>query len=800
MASWKKPVRASYRSEKKPRAGATQLPATARPWPSWLVGAGLLVATLAAYHPVWRGGLLWDDDKHVTSAELQPLHGLTRIWFDLGATQQYYPVTHSVFWIEHRLWGDTTLPYHLVNIGLHVLSAFLLLVILRRLDIPGAEFAAALFALHPVQVQSVAWISELKNTLSGVLFLLAAWVSLRFDAKRSARDYSASLGLFAAALLAKSVTAVLPGALLVVCWWRRGRLDWRRDVVPTLPFFALGAAAGLFTAWVERTYIGAQGAEFHSSPVQRVLIAGRALWFYLGKIFWPRELNFEYPRWSIDPTAVWQYAYPLGMLVLLIACSCLRSRSRAPLAAVLLFGGILFPALGFLNVFPFRYSFVADHFQYLATIPIFALVSAFGVIAFDRWVSSRRWVPIAASLGLLAALGIITWNQSHDYTDAVTLYRSILARNPTSWLAHSNLGALLRPSAPDEALTHLTEAVRLKPDSDVGHYNLANLYQQSGRLDDAVREYRETIRLSPGMALAHYNLGNTLLQMNHLQEAQSAYYEAIRTDPNLALAYGGLCRALQAMGRPDEARRSCETAIKLQPDLAVLHYDYAGVLQAQEQLDRAAAEYTTAVRLRPDSVEAQNDLGSILQQLGRLDQAKQHYEAALALNADLGLTHGALCSTLQMLRRLDEARRECETAIRLQPDLAVGRYDLGNILQQQGRHQEAVAQYLEALRLDPEFPEAHFNAATSLEALGRSAEARYHTTQATAGLPDPAAHSVRGAALEGQGRLTEAREEYARALQLEPGLAVARQGITRVDAALQLPASSSQLPAPRREE
>ncbi len=753
--------------------------------PSWVVGAALLVATLAAYQPAWHGGLLWDDDKHVTSNELQSFEGLERIWFDLGSTQQYYPVTHSTFWIEHRLWGDATLPYHLVNIGLHVLSAVLLLIVLRRLDVPGAGFAAALFALHPVQVQSVAWISELKNTLSGVFFLLAALTYLRFDAQRTTRAYAASLGLFVVALLTKSVTAVLPGVLLVLFWWRRGRLEWRRDVVPTLPFFALGAAAGLFTAWVERTYIGAHGTDFHLSMIQRGLIAGRAMWFYLGKFFWPVNLSFEYPRWSIDQASVAQYLYPIAVLVLVAVCWLLRTRSRAPLAALLMFGGILFPALGFVNVYPFKFSFVADHFQYLAVIPIVVLVSASLAIASRRWFPNRHVIAVGAGLILIAALSVMTWNQSHEYTDALTLYRSILERNPSSWLAHANLGALLRPTAPDEALTHLNEAVRLKPDSDLGHYNLANVLQQTGRFDDAIGEYRRTIQLSPGMALAHYNLANTLHQMGRLADAAAAYTDAIRIDPNLALAHGGLCRTLQSMGRPDGARRSCEAAIRLQPNLAVLHYDYAGVLREQAQLDAAITEYELAVRLRPDSLEAQNDLATVLQQLGRFDEARQHYETAIRLNPEIAFVHGGLCSALQMLRHLDDARRECETAVRLQPNLAGAQYDLANILLQHGRVQEAVARYVEALRLDPEFSEAHFNLATALHTLGRSAEARYHAMQATSAAPsEAAAHSIRGSALEGQGRLRDARAEYARALQLEPGLTAARQGILRIEAAL----------------
>ena len=728
--------------------------------------------------------MLWDDDKHVTSQELQSFDGLRQIWFDLGATQQYYPITHSTFWIEHRLWGDATLPYHLVNIGLHVLSAVLLLIILHRLGVPGAAFAAGLFALHPVQVQSVAWISELKNTLSGVFFLLSALLYLRFDVDRTTRNYAGAVAVFVIALMAKSVTAVLPGVLLVALWWRRGHLEWRRDVVPTIPFFALGAAAGLFTAWVERTYIGAQGADFHLSAIERCLIAGRAIWFYLGKIFWPAELSFEYPRWSIDQASALPYVYLFGVLALLAVCWLWRTRSREPLAALLMFGGFLFPALGFVNVYPFRFSFVADHFQYLAVIPILALASAAAVTASDRWLPKYRLIAPGLGLVLLTALGVITWRQSHEYTDALTLYRSILQKNSGSWLAHANLGALLRPTAPDEALMHLTEAVRLKPDSDVGHYNLANLLQQTGRFDEAIREYHETLRLSPHMALAHYNLGSTLLQMGHLADAETAFNEAIRTDPSLALAHSGLCRTLQAMGRPDEARRNCETAITLQPNLAVLHYDYAGVLHAQDRLDQAIVEYSAALRLRPDSLEVQNDLAGVLQQLGRFEEARQQYEAAVRLNPEFGLAHSGSCSTLLMLRRLEDARRECEMAVRLQPDLAVARYDLGNVLLQQGRVNDAASLYLDALRLDPQFPEAHLNLATALETLGRTAEARYHTTQAMSGLASEAAvHAIRGAALEGQGRVREARAEYARALRFEPSLATAREGIARVDAA-----------------
>src|SRR5262245_54015546 len=253
----------------------------------WVLSLLLLVLTMAAYLPAWHGTPIWDDDAHLTKPELRSFEGLVRIWTQPGATQQYYPLLHSLFWVEHRLWGDGTLGYHLVNISLHSLSALLLLRILRRLEIPGAWLAAAIFALHPIQVESVAWISELKNTLSTFFYLAGGLLYLKFDGTRGKKFYAGALILFVLGLLSKTVIATLPAALLLVFWWKRGTLSWKRDVVPLLPFFALGIAAGMLTAWVERKFIGAEGATFELTLLQRGLIAGRVTWFYLAKLFWP---------------------------------------------------------------------------------------------------------------------------------------------------------------------------------------------------------------------------------------------------------------------------------------------------------------------------------------------------------------------------------------------------------------------------------------------------------------------------------------------------------------------------------
>jgi protein O-mannosyl-transferase len=255
-----------------------------------------------SYLPALKGGLLWDDDAHVTKPVLQSLNGLWHIWFDLSATQQYYPLLHTAFWLEHRLWGDTAFGYHLINVLLHVTAAILVVLVVKRLSLPGAWLAGYVFALHPVCVETVAWISEQKTTLSAVFYLAALLAYLHFHQTRRRTHYLAALALFVLALLSKTVTATLPAALLVILWWREERLTWKHDIAPLLPWFPVGAAAGLVTAWVERHYIHADGASFALTLGERCLLAGRVIWFYLEKVLCPINLMFTYPRSLLSKT------------------------------------------------------------------------------------------------------------------------------------------------------------------------------------------------------------------------------------------------------------------------------------------------------------------------------------------------------------------------------------------------------------------------------------------------------------------------------------------------------------------
>jgi protein O-mannosyl-transferase len=625
----------------------------------------ILCATLVAYLPALRGSLLWDDNMHVTRVDLRSLQGLWRIWFDLGATQQYYPLLHSAFWLEHRLWGDAVLGYHLTNAALHAASACLVVLIVRRLSIPGASLAGFIYALHPVCVEAVAWISEQKSTLSAVFYLASALTYLHFDRTRRRSQYVLAFGLFLVALMCKTVTATLPAALLVVFWWQRGRLEWRRDVLPLSPWLAVGAAAGIFTAWVESTprLIGAQGSQYALTWLQRLLLAGRVPWFYAWKVMWPANLMFVYPHWTIDPGISWQYVFPIGLAALAVALGLLARKNRGPLAGFLYFAGTLFPVLGFLNVYPFRYSYVADHFQYLAALGII-VPAASGLTVLARRIPPPKVAVIAVPALLLTTLGAATWRQSATYQDYETLFRASLARNPGSAFLHNNLGVILMSSGRErEAVGQFESAVRLTPDSADYHVNLGlALAQMPGRMADAMREYQTALRIDPHFPAAHLNLGLAWTSMpGRLQDAIAEYQKAIA---------------------------EYQTVARTEPSLWEAHFNL-GLAYAQipGRESDAIAEYQTALRMKPDSALSHFHLGNTFHKIGRLLDAIAEYQASLSIDPDVPEVHYELAYALaQVPGRVPEAIAECRKMLLLKPDDEPGRKLMTSLLAfQEGR-------------------------------------------------------------------------------------------------------------------
>jgi tetratricopeptide (TPR) repeat protein len=526
-----------------------------------LAGASLLALTAAAYAGVAGCGFIWDDNLRVSdNPTLRSLAGLRQIWFEVASNKQYYPLTFTSFWIEYRLWGANPLGYHLVNVLLHGTVAILLWRVLLALAVPGAWLAAAIFAVHPVHVESVAWISERKNVLSGVFYLASALAYLRFAAGRERGEprtrslYAVSLAFFLCALLAKTVTSTLPAALLLALWWKHGSVA-RRDALALLPFFALGIGLGLTTVWLERQEVGASGSAWDLSLLERCLIAGRAVWFYLGKLAWPSPLIFNYPRWSIDAGAAWQYLYPLAAIAAIAGLFSLRRRlGRGPLASWLFFGGTLVPALGFFDLYPMRFSFVADHFQYLASLGPIALAASAASLGMRRLGARGRRAAWTCLALVLATLGTLTARRIPVYQGLESLWVDTLRQNPKSYLAHYNLAEVLRKRGDLEgAVRHLTASIEGEPDLAMAHNNLANLLADQGEIEAAIQHYRKALEVQPDYTLAHDNLAELLLYRGELEEAVFHLREAVRLSPHQADLQRELARALVKAGRPDEA-------------------------------------------------------------------------------------------------------------------------------------------------------------------------------------------------------------------------------------------------------
>jgi tetratricopeptide (TPR) repeat protein len=744
----------------------------------WTFALLLIAAIFAAYQPVWHAGFIWDDDLYVTGNPLLTApDGLWRIWFSQDALSQYFPLVYTTLRVEHAFWGLAPLGYHCVNIFLHAINALLLWRLLVRLVIPGAWLAAAIFALHPVQVESVAWVTELKNVEMGFFFLLSllAWTAFnRVGTPRRRRFYFLSLVFYALALFSKTTACTLPAVLLLIPWLRGERIT-RRTVLEVMPYVAMGLGMGLLTVWWERYHQGAQGRGFTIGLLERLLIAGRGVWFYLDKLFWPAKLTFSYPRWTLSP------ANPVAWLWLLALCGfggtaffARRRIGRGAFAALAFFVVTLCPMLGLLMLYTFRYTFVADHYQYLACIGPIALVSA-GAERLHRLSRQRHpfAVPSVCAL-LLGALGILTWRQSGTYRDIETLWRTTIARNPQSWMAHNNLGMEMdRQGRAREAIAEYIEALQIGPDSPETHYNYANALHRQRRTQEAIAEYREAFRLDPAYAQAHYNLGNALSDEGRTQEAIAEYREACRLHPAYADAHYNLADSLFAEGRRDEAIDQYRETLRLQPANANAHNNLGFALSQQGRADEAIVQYSDAVRLDPTLAKAHYNLGDALFLQGRTDEAIVQYGEALQLDPAIAEAHNNLGLALLRQGRTDEAIVQYEEALKLNPNLASASYDLGEAMLQKGRTADAIAYAKKALALQPasvviKNTLAWMLAAAPETSLRDGATAVLLATQASqaTGGSDPLILHTLAAAYAADGDFSNATKTAQRALQL----------------------------------
>jgi tetratricopeptide (TPR) repeat protein len=637
----------------------------------WFWALVLIVFVLIAYAQVFRADFIWDDESHLTQnpCVIGPL-GLKEIWTTTQAV--YYPLVLTTFWALHKFVGLNPLPYHALNVLLHAVSAILLWRVLRLLQVRGAWLGAALWALHPVMVQSVAWVTELKNAQSCVFYLLSILFFLKWEdqglsvpgspqreiEERHSLVFALSLLSFLLATLSKPSVAMLPFVLALCVWWMRGKIRWR-DTVAFAPFALISIIASAWTIWEQRFHARAVGPDWVQTFPERVIIAGKAIWFYLGKLLWPHPLIFIYPRWHVDSSNVVAYLPLMAAIAALIAFWFARTRLRRSLVFAAAYYVIsLFPVLGFFSVYFFRYSFVSDHFQYLASMGPLALAGA-GIATLlgrfcgtpDHFVFHPETVPrsgntitsprrqsiiSSAFCGvLLVLLGFLTWRQTAEYHNLFTLYTATLEKNPRCWMAHYNLGIVLsQQGEADQAIEHYRQAVSLRPDYAEAHYNLGRLLVDKGQLNDAIAHYERAAAINPADAAAQNNLGVTLFGIGRANDAIAHYQKALEIRPDYGEASCNLANALIAKGDFDGAIARYTACLAVIPDQEEAQYNLASALLRTGRTQEAIVEYQKVLQMHPENADTHANLGIAFLTEGRIRDAIAEYTKALQISPE----------------------------------------------------------------------------------------------------------------------------------------------------------------------
>jgi tetratricopeptide (TPR) repeat protein len=612
---------------------SVNVPAIFPPWAQQLGLASLLViVTLLAYLPALHNGFIWDDDRLVTdNPMIHSPDGLRQIWFSTKA-YDYWPLTYSDFWVEWRLWGNNPLGYHAVNVLLHIAASLLIWIILRRLAIPGAFLAAMLFAVHPINVESVAWIAQRKNTLAMLFFLL----SILWYLKEERTWYWLSLLAFAAAMLSKGSVAILPMLLLLILWWRRGLS--RKDWLATLPFFLVAIAMVCVNIWFQHK--GSSEAIRDVTPLQRMLGAGAVIWFYLYKALLPINLIFVYPQWNIrvnDP--IWWLPLLAAMAVTAILWL-LRRRpwAKAIFVAWCFFCISLLPVMGLTDVYFMKFSLVADHYQHIAIIGVVVLIAA----AWGWWwhaSSSTRVSAIGVAALVVGGLEFLSFQQNEIYHDNITLYQATLDKNPSSALVHNNLGSELdKIGRSKEALQQYQIAVRIDG-SVAGYYdNIGRMLQKLGQLSEAIENFQQAVRMEPNAVTPQFDLADALRDAGRLPEAIEHYQRVLQINSSYAPAHRNLGIALARSGQPAAAMEQFQLAVKLNPDDPEARNNLGIILGSAGQLPAAAEQFQEALRLRPNLAEAAADLALVYARMQRPDDAIAAAQRAVSIAQSNGQT------------------------------------------------------------------------------------------------------------------------------------------------------------------
>lgn len=748
----------------------------------------LAVLVMTSYLPALWGEFVWDDFLLTKLKAVSSWDGIWQLWFDPASAYlqrdavegHYWPLLYTTFWIEHKLWGFAPLGYHALNLVLHFVNTALLWRLLLRLGVPGAWFAAALFAVHPLHVESVAWIISRKDLLSALFYLSAFFMWIRFVESPSTRRYTAVLALFAAALLCKSIAITLPAALVIWQWWREGRVT-AEYLLRVVPFFLVGLVIGGFDIWFYKTHTA---LSFDYSIYERALIASRALWFYFGKLLWPTNFAVIYPRWEIDIADPLGWGYFLAAVAVAVALWVMRGRiGRGPLACALFFAVTLSPTLGLVDYSFMGHSFVADRFQYLAGIGGIILLAGAAVHAADRLSPAAYKVARGIALAVLALLGVATWNQTGIYKNEVSLFTHVISVNPQSWAAHQNVGmAMLRLGRFEEAEEHLRNSLEIFPLNIKAFRNMGEALNGQERYEEALKWYQTAVSLEPDEPLNHAGMGVVFFRMERYPEAVSSIKRALDLQPDFETApmlHSLIAQGLRGMGLHDEADRHFELSVELAREMSPrdpsAFFSRAEDLRGRKLYGESLGWYGEAIRVDQDFALAYAGMGDSLYQVGRYIEAVSSIKRALELNPDLPVAPTLRYIMARGLRGIGpshDVQNQMSGTVQSGSDDAETLFSRAEFLRGQKRYGEALELYRDIIKADPDFALVYAGMGDSFYRLGRYEEAVSSMKKVFELLPDfpmaPTLHYFMGQALRELGRYDEAEEHYKSTLRTAP--------------------------------
>ena len=615
---------------------AEGLPAKPAPlhWKTVLQALAIVAAGLCIYWPALYGGWLWDDDVLVTNnSNLHSLRGLWAIW-SATPTTDYWPLTSTFLWIEWHLWGNDPLGYHLCSLALHICSGFLIWRLFNRLGLRWGWFGALLFVIHPLAVELVAWVSEIKNTLSLPFFLLSIDAWLDAEEKQSS-GYWRSVFYYLAAMLAKTSTVMLPLVLLLYCWWKRGHVTWQ-ELKRMIPYVAIAVTLGLITVYFQNKGQGDNPIELGGAT--RLIGAGTALFHYLGKFILPMNLMPIYPRWTLAPPSFLQVlAFPALAALLFGLWTQRGGWGRHALLGFGFFLLNLLPVLGLVKMRYMNISWAADHLAYVPIVGLVGLV-VLGLEQLHERLSSFSHLFGIEVMSIAMVTGSLLW-ESHNYarlfSNSKTLWAYTVQHNPQSSIAHNNLGdALLNAGRVSEAIEQFEQALKIKPDDPYAHNNFGNALMTAGRMSEAVEQLQQALKVKPDYAEARNNLGAALVRSGSMSEGIEQLEQALSIKPDYAEAHYNAGIAFLRTGRVSEAIGQLGQALKIKPNYAEAHNNLGAALIRTGRISEAIEQFEQALKIRPDDVEAHNNLGIALVRAGRVAEAIEQYEQALKIKPD----------------------------------------------------------------------------------------------------------------------------------------------------------------------